>query len=159
MSVTYNILKSENLVYVRLNGLITLADMSASLKDYVRDPDFHPDQKQIVDLRFMTDALALFWEMGEFKKLYEELYDDLSKPVDVALVTFSPLTRRLSWMYAKIMKDRRTLRLAVFHDIQPALAHFAMTPDTFELELARSRDPVIVDFQSRNVAQDVRNDT
>lgn len=131
MPITFQIFEPQNLVYVRLTGRIHLQDAKESLQAYVKDSKFDPNHRQIIDLCQMTDAIAAVWEMSEYKKLYDTLYKDFPRPVSVAMVTSSPFSKRLAWMYSKVMKDRRTLDLHVFHELSSALRHFGEKDDSF----------------------------
>lgn len=144
MATTYRILVPINLVYVQLSGTINLQEISEALQSYVVDSDFNPNQKQLIDLRSMRDAFTVMWEMGQYKKLYEKLYEDLPKPIPVAIVTSSPFGKRLAWMYSRVMKDRQTLNLEVFHDIESALLHFGLQEEIFVEHLHRSGNADVI---------------
>lgn len=52
--VTYRILPSRGLVYVHYEGHASLAETAALLERYIKDPDWRPGQKQLVDLEKVT---------------------------------------------------------------------------------------------------------
>lgn len=54
MSVSFRIIPSHGLVYVRYDGWANLADTSRVFGDYVAHPDFRPGQKQLIDLSRLT---------------------------------------------------------------------------------------------------------
>ena len=65
MTVSFNILRPPGLVYVRYEGDIRIAEICASIEDYVIHPECRPGQKQLIDLSrvtgfdFETDPLKL----------------------------------------------------------------------------------------------------
>lgn len=50
MSITYQILRDLDLVYVRYSGIAGVIETFASYTDYLADPDHRPGQKQLIDL-------------------------------------------------------------------------------------------------------------
>ncbi|CUH53497.1 hypothetical protein [Shimia marina] len=54
MSVSFRILKSLGLVYVRYEGEARTADTLSAFGTYATHPDFRPGQKQFVDLSALT---------------------------------------------------------------------------------------------------------
>lgn len=54
MSVSFQILASRGLVYVRYSGFARLDDTFVAFGQYMRHPDFRPGQKQLVDLSGVT---------------------------------------------------------------------------------------------------------
>ncbi|MCB1341926.1 MAG: hypothetical protein KDK24_12865 [Pseudooceanicola sp.] len=54
MPVSFRILASRGLVYVRYEGFAQLDDGFALFAQYMRHPDFRPGQKQLVDLADVT---------------------------------------------------------------------------------------------------------
>ncbi len=54
MPVSYRIHPHLGLVHVRYSGFVRLADSFDIIDRYMRDPDFAPGQKQLVDLSAVT---------------------------------------------------------------------------------------------------------
>lgn len=54
MPISFHILRSRGLVYVKYEGEISIADSARAFSSYGTDPDFRPGQKQLVDLADVT---------------------------------------------------------------------------------------------------------
>ena len=54
MSVSFRILSSIGLVYVRYDGLANMTDTLQAFATYSQHPEFQPGQKQFVDLSALT---------------------------------------------------------------------------------------------------------
>lgn len=146
MPASYQVFTPLNLVYVRLSGTVTLHQIRDSLCLYVSDEAFDPTQRHLIDLRLVTDSLTLFWELKEIKKLYDRLYSAPFKPVNVTLVATSPISRRLAWMYSRVMKDKVTITLDVFGEIEPALKRLNVPMDAFDKACRDARNNQVIEF-------------
>ncbi len=54
VGIEFRILPRRGLVYVRYEGTIVVSDSAGAFESYARHPDFHPGQKQLIDLGAVT---------------------------------------------------------------------------------------------------------
>ncbi len=50
------IFPEHNLAYIRYSGKVTIDDYAAVVQEYTSHPQFSIEQKQLIDLRYMTDV-------------------------------------------------------------------------------------------------------
>lgn len=144
MPVTYRILQAIDLVCVKHSGVIDLNQLVAALQKYTSDPAFRPTQRQLVDIRHLEGAIAGFWEMDEFRKIFGQFYDQRTTPVSVALVTDSEFGERLAWMYGRVMKDETIVKLDVFKSIESALDHLSINKEEFDRLMEKESEAAVV---------------
>jgi hypothetical protein len=148
MAATYQIFSPLNLKYVEISGRTNLKELSELLDKYLMDRDFHPSQRQLIDLRNLDYAVSSFWEMFSLKKTYTEAYRHNEKPIPVAIVTSSAFSKRLIWMFSRVMKDKRTMDVLSFEDMQSALQHFAVLEEDFAKCVERAKSNVVIKFRT-----------
>lgn len=73
MSLTFQILPSRGLVFVKYQGFLKVADTFAAFGEYMQHPDCRPGQKQLVDLADITG----------FEKDFANLFALQAKKVEV----------------------------------------------------------------------------
>ena len=67
MPVSFRILNSHGLVYVRYEGVATMDETMTVFAEYAQHPDCHPGLKQLVDLSRITDIAFDFPKLMEMQ--------------------------------------------------------------------------------------------
>lgn len=63
MPISYKVLPNHGFVYVRYDGVANVRETLACFGRYMRDPDCHPGQSQLVDLSRITSYESDFAEL------------------------------------------------------------------------------------------------
>ena len=74
MSVSFRILRTHGLVYVRYEGRASLTDTTRALGDYLSHPDYRRGQKQLVDLSRLTGWDSDYVELMKVQALKAEAF-------------------------------------------------------------------------------------
>lgn len=128
MAASYRIIKSAHLKSVRIWGKTDYAELEALFYVYIRDPDFRPDLRMLVDLRDMTDAVTGLWEIARLKQLYQYAYFDAKSAVDVVIVTRGGMAARVAKAFAMLMRDKKPMNIHVTRHWNDALARLDIAP-------------------------------
>lgn len=131
MAASYEICCSLNLKYVQISGKTNLKELRLLLEKYLADPDFDSGHRQLIDLREMEDAIAGFWEMLTFKKIYVKAYEKY-QPIKVTIIAETPFSKRLCWMFSRVMKDKKTMDVTVLNSFPAALSHLNLAADALD---------------------------
>ena len=105
MAASYKINKSQRLKLVQITGKANYEELESLFQEYVRDPEFEPDLRLLVDLRGMTDAIAGLLEIRRLKRLYQIAYQDAVDVVDVVIVAKSGIAYKAARAFALFMRD------------------------------------------------------
>ncbi len=146
MSASYRIIESERLKYVKIVGKADYEELESLFYSYVRDPDFKPDLRLLVDLTALTDAVAGLWEIKKLKNLYQHAYRDAEDAVDVVILTGNDFTNRLARVFAFFMRDRKPMNIQISGSLQDALAKLQIKPETLENFEKRDRGDNVILF-------------
>jgi hypothetical protein len=126
MPASYTILKSARLKLVRIWGKTDYGELEALFFAFIRDADFQPDLRLLVDLRDMTDAITGLWEMSKLKQLYQYAYFDAVGAVDVVIVTKGAFATRVAKIFALLMRDRKPMIIHVTQSWSDALSRLGV---------------------------------
>lgn len=80
MPLKYTIHQAVNLVYVQCWGNVTLAESMESLGQYSGDPAFRPEQRQLIDLKDVT----------QYERSYPEMMKLQARQVDIVSLSRMP---------------------------------------------------------------------
>jgi hypothetical protein len=128
MPASYTIIKSARLKYVRIWGKTDYNELETLFYIYIRDPDFQPDLRMLVDLRDMADAVTGLWEIARLKRLYQYAYNDAENAVDVVIVARNGIAMRVAKAFAMLMRDKKPLNIHVTRNWDDALARLGVSP-------------------------------
>lgn len=144
MAASYSIVKSAHLKYVKVAGRTDFKELETLFYRYVRDPDFEPTLRLLVDLREMTDAVAGLWEMSKLKRLYQYAYCDARNEVDVVIVTRGKIAHRAAKLFAFFMRDRKPMNIQITDNFDDALARLKIRPEVLSgVRQAKSEDTTL----------------
>lgn len=74
MSVSYRILKSRGIVYVRYQGMVRIRESMELFGEYAQHPDCRPGQKQFVDLSEVTDVERDYSKIMEMQAMKTDVF-------------------------------------------------------------------------------------
>lgn len=128
MPVTYRIHRDIGLVHISYTGFAVLDDSFAAIGRYMRDPDFRPGQKQLVDLSGVTGYEKDFAKLMALQARKVEAFSD--GPASLA-VYYAPTEPGLS-MARLIARSWRELGVivAVVHDDEAEAMGLLGLPET-----------------------------
>ena len=144
MAARYKINKSQRLKLVQITGKANYEELESLFQEYVRDPEFEPDLRLLVDLRGMTDAIAGLLEIRRLKRLYQIAYQDAVDVVDVVIVAKSGIAYKAARAFALFMRDKRPLNIQITSDWADAHKKLGVNNEiTDELVLAMEMDKIV----------------
>ena len=88
MPVSFRILPSRGLVYVRYEGYAVLEDTFGVFAEYMGHPDFRPGQKQLVDLSAIDGFERNFAKLFEMQSMKADAF--LSDESQTLIVYYAP---------------------------------------------------------------------
>ena len=102
MSVSYRILKSLGIVYVRYQGTIRIREGMELFAEYAQHSDCRPGQKQFVDLSEVTDIERDYSKLMEMQAMKTDVF--LAGGTQPIIIYFAP-TDTARAMAAMIIKS------------------------------------------------------
>lgn len=133
MAASYRIILPEQLKLVHIVGRTDYAELERLFITYIRDPEFRPDLRMLVDLREMSDAVTGLWEISKLKQLYKFAYRDTPNAVDVVIVTASATAHRVAQAFALLMRDKKPLNIRLTKDWDQALRWLGLTENSINV--------------------------
>ncbi len=88
MAVTFRILKSQGVVFVKYTGHAILSDASRVFGDYAAHPDCAPGQKQLIDLSGITGWDQDFVQLLKFQAQKADAF--MGKGAETLIVYYAP---------------------------------------------------------------------
>ena len=144
MGATYKIDTSIRLKYVRIYGKTDYDELERLFYQYIRDPDFEPDLRLLVDLRQMSDPVAGLWEIAKLNRLYRYAYRDAVSAVDVVILAGSDVSYRVARIFALFMRDKRPMDIRITRNLPEALAKLHVSHETVRRLQADEADDCVV---------------
>ena len=126
MTISYRILKSYNIFYLRFEGEITLSDINQARPLALSDPDFTPELAQLVDLRF---AQATSFPLSHIRALAET--SAFQRGVKRALVAPTDIEFGLSRMFEVFNEPQHQL-VQVFRSLEDACEWLGVPVDALQ---------------------------
>lgn len=80
MAISYRILPSAGVVYIRYEGRMGIAESTEAMQRYIADPGYQKGMKQLVDLTAVTDWERDFPALMQHFAHQAEIYDDPNRP-------------------------------------------------------------------------------
>ncbi len=122
MPVTFRILNSRALVYVRYEGFASLQDSFDAFAAYARHPDCHPGQRQFVDLTAITGVERNFVKIMELQAVKAEVFVAHGQQTLVAYYAPSDLARNAAALAARAWDGVSGVVARIFDTEEAALA-------------------------------------
>ncbi|WP_197915886.1 hypothetical protein [Thiosulfatihalobacter marinus] len=96
MPVTFRILPTHSLAYVRFSGQVDLRETFAEFDNYTRHPDFRPHQSQLIDLTEVRDYERDFSRIMELQAHQTEAFLGGKTPVHLIFVAPDDVTQSMA---------------------------------------------------------------
>lgn len=125
MSVEYQIDRELQVVFTRCYGTLTAADMNDIGWHLRNDPDFKPDQRQLIDLSEVDGVAASFDAIYHFAIDNGDPFSGISRRAVVAPQHF---TYGIARMYQGVREDKDQGRFRVFRTMAEARAWLTLQP-------------------------------
>ena len=122
MSLSFRILKSHGLVYVRYEGFARLEDTMRVFGEYAQHPDCRPGQKQLVDLSDVTGIEENFAELMKLQAAKADVF--MAEGAQTIIVYYAPnsLSRRMCNMIVRSWEPFDSVVALVIEDEGQALS-------------------------------------
>ena len=96
MGISVRVLPEWGLVYIRYSGRMSLDESNKAFAEYVAHPDFRPCQKQLVDLREVTDWERDFGKLMALQARKADAFVDPNCSTIVAAIASTETTRKVA---------------------------------------------------------------
>ncbi len=138
MSVTFHILKSRGLVYVRYTGFARVEESLRAFGAYAQHPDCRPGQKQLVDLSGVTGFERNYAELFKLQALKAEVFNDGATQTLIAYYAPDPTVYAMARLIERSWEPFPSVVSLVQQDEADALALLGQPEKSFAELLERT---------------------
>ncbi|WP_299353132.1 hypothetical protein [uncultured Shimia sp.] len=136
MPVSFRILKSHGLTYVRYEGVATLDETLAAFAEFAQHPDCRPGLKQLVDLTAVQEVKFDFPKLMEMQAKKADVF--MAGPAETLIVylTNASKTSNMAHMILRSWEPFPSVVPRVIEDEAAALSILGLREDSIEALLA-----------------------
>lgn len=122
MALSFQILKSLDLVYVKYIGFVELDASLKTFAEYAAHPDCRPGQKQLIDLAQVTDLERDFTKIMKHQAQKADVFT--AGTAETVVVYYAPteIAQRMAQIAARSWEDVEGIICVILEDEAQALA-------------------------------------
>ncbi|MBO9396861.1 hypothetical protein J7399_11685 [Shimia sp. R9_1] len=138
MSVSFKILSSLGVVYVRYEGFANMSDTLTAFAEYAQHPEFRPGQKQLVDLTHLTGWDEDFLELMKIQAQKADAFTGNNAQTLIVYLAPTPAGQKLARIALRSWEPFPAVVPMVQEKEQPALSILGLPYDTINQLLSRA---------------------
>lgn len=130
MAVSFRILSTLGVVYVRYEGMACMSDTLSAFEEYCAHPDYRPGQKQLVDLSLLTDWNEDFVQLMQTQAKKAEAFTGNNTQTLIVYLAPTPVGQKLARYAMRSWETFPAVVPMIQEREQPALSILGIPYDT-----------------------------